>query len=103
MGYKLIITNRAEELLDVLVRYLLYRIKSKQAASHLLDCVDKIYELLEENPYQFPACKDDYLAHRGYKEALLHDMNYIIIFKVEGKEVFVLGIFHELEQYKDKL
>ena len=39
----------------------------------------------------------------GYKEALLHDMNYIIIFKVEGKEVFVLGIFHELEQYKDKL
>lgn len=30
-------------------------------------------------------------------------MNYFVILKVEDDRVYVLGIFHELEQYKDKL
>lgn len=103
MNYRLIITERAEELLDGLVLYLLRRLKSKQAAAHLLDSVDQVYDRLEENPNQFPFCKDDYLAHKGYREAALPDMNYLIIFKVEEKMVYVLGVFHELEQYINKL
>lgn len=30
-------------------------------------------------------------------------MNYLIIYKVEEHCVYVLGIFHELEQYNNKL
>ena len=30
-------------------------------------------------------------------------MNYFIIYKVEERCVYVLGIFHELEQYNNKL
>ena len=44
MRYKLIITERAEELLDDLVRYLLYRIKNQQAALHLLESIEKLYD-----------------------------------------------------------
>lgn len=103
MDYRLVITERAEELLDGLVHCLLHRIKNEEAAIHLLDSVSKIYDSLGENPYQFPPCKDSYLANKKYKEAALMDMNYLIIFKIEEKDVYVLGVFHELEHYKDKL
>lgn len=53
---------------------------------HLLDGIEKLYDRLEENPYQFPECHATYL-----------------IIRIEAKVVYVLGIFHELENYKHKL
>lgn len=103
MGYRLIITDRAEELLDGLVNYLLYKLKNRQAAIHLLDNIERIYDRLEENPFQFPLSMDTYLLHKGYREAVLPDMNYVLIFKIEGNNVYVLGVFHQLEQYRKKL
>jgi hypothetical protein len=79
MGYKLIITEQAEELLDKLIYYLLHNIKNEQAAIHLLDSVDKIYDRMEDNPFQFPECRDLYLSHLGYREAVLVDMKYLVI------------------------
>lgn len=54
MAYKLIVTEHADKLLDNLVHHLLYRIKNEQAARHLLDGIENVYERLEENPLQFP-------------------------------------------------
>lgn len=41
MAYRLRVTEHAEELLDNLVEYLMQRLKSEQAARHLL-CINKI-------------------------------------------------------------
>lgn len=54
MDYKLVISEHADELLDNLVYYLLYRLKNEQAARHLLDGIGGIYDRLETNPFQFP-------------------------------------------------
>ena len=53
----LIITERAEELLDNLVYHLIYRLKNTQAAGHLMNNISAVYDRLEENPYQFPECR----------------------------------------------
>lgn len=103
MDYKIVITERAEELLENLVNYLLLNIKNRQAATHLLDCVENLYIRLEENPFQFPISKDTYLFHKGYREAVLTDMRYLVIYKIEDNIVYILGVFHELEQYKNKV
>ncbi len=103
MNYKLIVTERAEELLDGLIRYLLYQIKNEQAAIHLLDSVEQVYSRLEENPFQFPQCRDSYLSQLGYREAVFLNMKYLIIFRIEEKNVYIIGVFHELEQYRNKL
>lgn len=58
MAYNLIIAEKAEELPDDLVHYLIYRLKNEQAAVHLFDSIDKVYDRLEENPYQFPESRD---------------------------------------------
>ena len=103
MAYKLIITEKAEELLDNLVYHLVYRLKNTQAAVQLFDRIDRIYDRLEENPFQFPESRDMSLRLRGYREAVLTDMDYVIIFRIEETSVYIIGIFHQLENYRKKV
>ena len=103
MIYKLNVTEHADELLDNLVYHLIYRLMNKQAARRLLDSIDVIYERLVVNPFQFAECRDAYLANKGYREAVVPHMNYIVVFDVRTDVVNVVGIFHELEDYKNKL
>lgn len=103
MAYKLTVTEQADELLDRILYYLVYRLKNKQAALHLLDEVSSIYDRLEENPLQFPLSRDTYLANKGYHEAVCGQMNYTIVFHVNADVVNIVGIFHQLENYGKKL
>ncbi|MCM1539040.1 MAG: type II toxin-antitoxin system RelE/ParE family toxin [bacterium] len=103
MTYKLVITEHADELIDRIMYHLLYRLKNEQAARHLLDGVENVYERLEENPMQFPLSKDLYLAGKGYHEAIVPQMDYRIVFSVRADIVYVVGIFHQLEDYPQKL
>lgn len=103
MAYKLNVTEHADELPDNLVYHLVNRLKNKQAAGHLLDSIDIVYDRLEINPYQYPECRDTYLTKKGYREAVVPQMNYIVIFDVRADIVNVVGIFHQLENYQSKL
>ncbi|MDO4554919.1 MAG: type II toxin-antitoxin system RelE/ParE family toxin [Lachnospiraceae bacterium] len=103
MAYRLIITDRAEELLAQLVSHILFKFKNEPAAKYLLDGIEQLYDRLEDNPYQFADCRDFFLKRKGYKEAVVKDMDYILIFRIEGDVVYVLGIFHQLENYKEKI
>lgn len=103
MVYKVNVTEHAEELLDDLVYYLIYRLRNEQVAVHLFDGIEKIYVRFEENPYQFPESRDIYLNRLGYREAVVTDMDYVIVFRIEEDQVYVLGIFHQLENYRRKI
>ena len=103
MDYKLVVSEHADELLDNLVYYLLYHLKNEQAARHLLDGIDGIYGRLETNPFQFPLSRDAYLANKGYHEAVVPQMDYIVIFEIREDTVNVVGAFHQLEKYQSKL
>lgn len=102
MAYKLTVTEHADELLDNLVYHLLYRLKSEQAARHLLDGIENVYERLEENPLQFPLSRDMYLASKGYHEAIVPQMNYVVVFNMKEDAVNVVGVFHQLENYQKR-
>lgn len=103
MAYNLIVTERADELLDHILHHLIYQFKSEQAARHLLDEIEHIYNRLEENPLQFPLSNDTFLAKKGYHEAVTEQMNYVIMFSVKANIVNIVGIFHQLENYQKKL
>lgn len=103
MAYKLIITEHAMELLDELVYHLLYHLRNEQAAKHLLDEIDHIYDRLEENPYQFPESRDTYLKKKEYREAIVMQMKYIVVFSINMDNVNVVGVFHQLEDYRNKV
>lgn len=52
---------------------------------------------------QFPVSRDTYLADKGYHEAVLEQMNYIIVYSINANIVNIFGIFHHLENYWKKL
>lgn len=103
MAYRLVITEHADELLDKLVSYLLFRLKNEQATKHLLDGIDHVYDRLESNPEQFPLSRDTFLAKKGYHEAVVPQMDYVIVFDIKSDTVNVVGIFHQLENYQSKI
>lgn len=103
MAYKLIVTEHAMELLDELAYHLLYHLRNEQVAKHLLDEIDHIYDRMEENPYQFPESRDMYLKKKEYHEAVVTQMNYTVVFGVNKDSVNVIGVFHQLEDYRNKV
>lgn len=103
MAYKLIITNHADKLLNNIIHHLLYQLKNEQAAKHLLDGIENVYSRLEVNPQQFPYSRDLYLESKKYREAIVPQMDYVVVFRIDDDCVNVVGIFHQLENYQKKL
>lgn len=103
MIYRLNITEHAESLLDNLLCHLLFHLKNEQAARHLMDKIKNVYDRLEDNPFQFPLCQSVIWAEGELREAIVPEMDYVIIFNVAAEAVNILGIFHQLENYHNIL
>lgn len=103
MSYSLNITDEADELIDSIIYYLVYKLKSKQAARNLLEEIQKVYDAIAENPYLFQETEDLYLKHKGYHKVPVN--NYVILYTINEieKVVNISGVFHDLENYKNKL
>lgn len=105
MQYNLIITESAEELLDHIANYLVNQLKNPQAAGNLLTEIEHVYDNLEYNPKMYAYSDDHLMKSRGYRKALVPHYDYIIIFRIEEEThtVYIMGYFHDLELYKNKL
>ena len=103
MAYNLEIVEHAEQLIGRLTGYLIHRLHNVGATLPLMDGSDTVYDRLEDNPYQFSESPHPVLYLRGYREALVPEMAYRIVFRVQGHTVYIVGVFHELEDYGIKV
>lgn len=105
MNYKLVITERAEELLDHILSYIVNKLKNPQAAKNLISEIDKVYSNLECTPRIYAYSNDTILKSKGYRKAVVPHYDYVIIYNIddESKIVYILGFFHDLEMYRNKL
>lgn len=103
MSYNLIISIEAEKQMIALTDYLLLEFGNIQAVEHLYREIDKIYDRLEYNPKQFPFCEDVNLREKQYRKAVLSQMNYTLIFKNVKNDVYIIGIFHDSQNYGEQL
>jgi len=103
MQYRLIITERAEEHLDNILHYIVYKLKNPQAAGNLISEITHVYDNLEENPKIYAYCEEHFLKAKGYRKAPVSHYDYAIIYKIDADCVYIMGIFHDLELYKNKL
>ena len=103
MDYELIVSERADELIDRLASYLLNNLKKPGAAAHFLDELESIYDRLTDNPIQFSDSPDEYLFIRGYREALFETMQYKVVYRIDNQRVLIVGVFHTLEDYRRKV
>lgn len=104
MAYDLIVTDHADSLIDSLTFYLLNNLHNSDAALHFIDGLENVYAHLGKNPFQFPESNDDFLQRRGYREGLVPEMDYRVVFRIEEPStIYIVGVFHTLENYVKKL
>lgn len=103
MDYKVVITEDAEEDLDRYVRYLLFEKKSRQAAGNLLDDFEATKVSLSRVAGSLKECENPRLRELGYRRINFLTHRYFMLYRIERDIVFVDNIFHELQDYENKM
>ncbi len=103
MDYKVIITEDAEEDLDRFVQYLLFEKKNEQAAGNLLDDFEATVSSLSHVAGSLKVCDNLYLKELGYRRINFLAHKYFMLYRIEDATVFVDNIFHELQDYENRM
>ncbi|MCC8127012.1 MAG: type II toxin-antitoxin system RelE/ParE family toxin [Clostridiales bacterium] len=103
MDYNVIVTCDAENDLDRYIRYLLLEKRNEQAAGNLLDDFEETVSVLSRVAESLKFCDNPRLKEQGYKRISLQRHRYFMLFRVEGNDAIVDALFHELQDYENKI
>lgn len=103
MVYNVVVTIDAEEDLNRYIRYLLFDKGSDQAARNVLDDFEATIESLKNVAGSLKLCDNPRLKELGYHRINFYSHRYFMLYRIEGSNVFVDNIFHELQDYENKI
>ena len=103
MDYKVFITKDAEEDMDRFIQYLVMEKKSLQAARNVLNDYDATIESLKHVAGSLKLCDNPRLRQLGYRRINFLNHRYFMMYRIEDNVVYVDNIFHELQDYEDKM
>lgn len=103
MDYKIRVTTDAQEDLDRFIRYLLIEKQSDQAARNVLNDFDETIDNLKSVAGSLEQCKNPRLRELGYYRINFLKHRYFMLYRIVDDVVFVDNIFHELQDYENKI
>lgn len=103
MEYKVVVTRDAEEDLERFVKYLIIEKESMQAAENVLNDYDATIESLKHVAGSLKLCDNPRLRQSKYRRINFLNHRYFMLYRIEDNVVFVDNIFHELQDYKNKM
>lgn len=103
MDYKVVMTADAEEDLNQYIRYLLIEKKSEQAARNVLDDFEATIQSLKNVAGSLKLCDNPRLKEVGYRRINFLSHRYFMMYRIVEDIVFVDNIFHELQDYENKM
>lgn len=99
----MLMTADAEEDLDRFLKYLLFEKKSEQAAKNLLDDFENTKKELAVVAESLGMCQNPRLKELKYRRIGFLKHKYFMLYRVEGNMAIVDNIFHELQDYENKM
>ena len=103
MEYKVVITSDAEEDLDRFIRYLLFVKQNPQAATNVLNDFEKTKQSLSNIAGSLQPCENPHLNVLGYRKMHFQTHRYFMLYRIEDDLAIVDNIFHELQDYENKI
>ncbi len=103
MEYKVAVTADAEEDLNQYIRYLLMEKKSEQAARNILDDFEATIQSLKNVAGSLKLCDNPRLKELGYRRINFFSHRYFMMYRIVEDIVFIDNIFHELQDYENKM
>lgn len=102
-SFEVLITPDAIDMLNNLCDYIMIEKQNPEAADDIyrdaIDTADK----LETMAGSLEICQRKILADNGYHKILFQRHKYILIYKIYGKTAVVEAVFHQKEDYENKL
>jgi len=103
MDYKIVLMRDAEEDFDRFVTYLLFEEKSDQEARNLLNDFEATKTSLSNVAESLKLCDNPKLRELGYRRINFLSHRYFMLYRIENDTVYVDNIFHELQDYENKM
>ena len=103
MDYKIVVTAEAEEDLNQFIQYLFFAKKNKQAAKNVLDDFENTIKKLQYVASSLKVCENPRLQSLGYRRINFQQHRYFMLYRIENDIVYVDDIFHELQDYENKM
>ena len=103
MDYKIVLMSDAEEDFDRFITYLLFEKKSEQAARNLLNDFEETKTSLANVADSLKLCDNPKLRALGYRRINFLSHRYFMLYRIENDTVYVDNIFHELQDFENKM
>ena len=103
MDYRVVVTAEAEEDLNQYIQYLLFVKNNKQAAKNLLNDLEDSVEVLKHVAGSLKMCDNPRLQSLGYRRMNFQKHRYFMLYRIENDVVYVDDIFHELQDYENRM
>lgn len=103
MGYKVVVTSDAENDLDQFIQYLLFKKKNFQAAQNVLNDFEATKKSLVQVAESLKLCENPRLQMFGYRRINFLSHRYFMLYRIEEDIVFIDNIFHELQDYENRM
>lgn len=103
MDYKVVVIRDAEEDLESFIKYLIIEKESIQAAENVLNDYDATIESLKHVAGSLKLCDNLRLRQLEYRRINFLNHRYFMLYRIVENVVFVDNIFHELQDYENKM
>ena len=99
--FDVIISPKALLQLDSYVDYILNTLMNPQAAKNLWEDAIETQALLSKCAGSLNYCKNNKLRALGYHPMFFTKHRYVMLYRTEGQNVYVDGIYHLLQDYEN--
>lgn len=101
MDYKVILSDYAKLQLDDILFYICMMLGNETAAKSVLQDAENTIQKLAQIGGSLKVCDEPELAQYGYRKIHFSSHRYIMLYIIEGKEIHIDRIYHELKDYKN--
>ena len=103
MTYNIIISKDAEDDLKGYIKYLYVEKKNEQAAKSVLDDFEETIQSLRRVAPSLKLCENPRLKIQEYRRINFIKHRYFMLYRIQRENVYVDAIFHELQDYENKM
>lgn len=103
MEYEVVLTTQAKVNFRQIINYLLYELKSEQAATNVANDMENTINRLAHIAGSLKLCEDYKLRNLGYRMIHFKRHKYFMLYRIEGNRVYVDSIYHDLQDYEQSV
>ena len=103
MQFNVEISELAERQYGDILSYIANQLENPQAVKNVIDDFDSTVNRLEKMAEKFGLCKSERLKALGLHKIRFEKHRYLFVYRIDGQQVVIEGMYHELQDYENAM